>query len=108
MNRSNLEFRTRRRQFSLYRLQTLIEKKLCTVAQEVVHTTLNGSMVSPRGLDSMQGGKMSKTQHPSNLQLPPSFHRLQHRNLIGIFDVAPDGNAHSDARHLHARALQLL
>src|SRR6266446_6986769 len=38
--------------------------------------------------------------------LPPPFHRLVHRHLVGIFEVAADRHAHRDARHLHAERLQ--
>lgn len=36
------------------------------------------------------------------------FHSLQHRNLIGVFDIATNWDTHGDARYLHARALELL
>ena len=38
----------------------------------------------------------------------PPLHRLQHRDLIRVLDVAADGNPHYNARHLHARALELM
>ena len=42
------------------------------------------------------------------LQLSPPFHRFQHGDLIGIFDVAADGDTHRDARDFHSGALELL
>jgi hypothetical protein len=39
----------------------------------------------------------------STLQFPPAFHRLLHGDLVGVFDVAADGNAGGDARHLYRR-----
>ena len=38
----------------------------------------------------------------SALQFPASLHRLLHRDLIGVLDIAADGNAGRDACHLHA------
>src|ERR1700733_5975469 len=42
------------------------------------------------------------------LQLPSPFHRLEHRDLVGIFNVAADRDAHGDARNFHTCTLELL
>ena len=41
-------------------------------------------------------------------KLSPSFHRLQHRDLIRIFNIAAHRDSHRNARHAHARAFKLL
>lgn len=38
----------------------------------------------------------------TTLQLAPSFHRFQHRDLIGVLNVASGGNSGCDPRDLHA------
>jgi hypothetical protein len=37
------------------------------------------------------------------LQFSASLHRLLHGDFVGVFDIAADGNAGGDARHLHGR-----
>ena len=36
------------------------------------------------------------------LDFPPSFHRFQHGDFIGVLNVAADGDAHRDARNPEA------
>src|SRR5215213_7078412 len=38
--------------------------------------------------------------------LPPSLHRLAHRDLVGVFEIAADRDAHRDAGHTDAERLQ--
>src|SRR5260221_5895246 len=42
------------------------------------------------------------------LHIPAAFHRLQHSDFVGVFDVAAHWNAHRDARNFHADAFELL
>ena len=42
------------------------------------------------------------------LHIPAAFHRFQHGDLVGVFDVAADWDTHRDPRYLHARSLKLL
>jgi hypothetical protein len=43
-----------------------------------------------------------------SLYFPPSFHRLQHGDLIGIFDVAPYWDPHRNPRNAQALSSQLV
>ena len=43
-----------------------------------------------------------------SLHIPAAFHGLEHCDLVGVFDVAANRNAHGDARDFHACPLQLL
>ena len=40
------------------------------------------------------------------LELPAILERFQHRDFVGILQVAAHGNAHRDPRHFHAERLQ--
>src|SRR6516162_5223360 len=42
----------------------------------------------------------------AELQLPPALHRFLHRDLIGVLDVASDGNAGGNTCDLHLRTLE--
>ena len=43
----------------------------------------------------------------ANLQLSPPLHRLQHRDLIRVLDVASGGNAGGDAGYFESDAPEL-
>lgn len=43
----------------------------------------------------------------ARLQLPPAFHRLQHRDFIGVFDIAAGWDAGGDARNLESGTAKL-
>jgi len=43
-----------------------------------------------------------------NLQLAAALHGFEHRDLVGVFDVAAYGDSHGDARDLHSCPLELL
>lgn len=43
-----------------------------------------------------------------DLHISTAFHRFQHGDFVGVFDVAADGNAHRDAGNFHPSALELL
>ena len=44
----------------------------------------------------------------TDLHIPATFHSFQHGDFVGVFDVATDRDAHSDAGNFHSRALELL
>src|ERR1700690_1711340 len=48
------------------------------------------------------------TSRPDNLHIAPAFHRLEHGDFVGVFDIAANGNAHGDARHPQTLAFELL
>src|SRR5216683_3137891 len=52
--------------------------------------------------------RREKESGESCLQLSPPFHRLQHGDLVGVFDIAADRDTHRDAGDFHARTFQLL
>ena len=45
--------------------------------------------------------------HP-RLHVAAAFHGLEHGDLVGVFDVAADGDSHGDAGDFHSGALELL
>src|SRR5437016_5031457 len=63
------------------------------------------AVTSKRGADCRRPKTaMPKTRHS---QLPTSLHRLQHRDLVGVLDVAADRNSHGDPRYLQTSAPEL-
>jgi hypothetical protein len=38
------------------------------------------------------------------LQLAAAFHGFEHRNLVGVFDIAADRDSHRNARHFEPGA----
>ena len=51
---------------------------------------------------------MSALCQSEYLTYSTAFHSFQHRNFIGVLNVAAHGDAHRDPRDLHSSALQLL
>src|SRR5689334_7810263 len=47
-------------------------------------------------------------RNSARLHVAPSFHSLQHRDLVRVFDVTANRNAHCDSGHLRTRPAKLL
>src|SRR5262252_1330129 len=57
-------------------------------------------------LDSEEPGRLSERSfdRPS-LQVAATFHRLQHGNLVGVFQVSANRDAHTNSRDPHSQRL---
>jgi hypothetical protein len=51
-------------------------------------------------------------RHPHSLaeglKLATTFHGLQHRNFVRVFDITADGDTHGDARYFYSSSFELL
>src|SRR5260370_28071503 len=59
-----------------------------------------------RHSQAKRGEYVSLLHRKGTLQIPPTFHGLQHGHFVGVLQVRANGNPHADSRDAHAQRLQ--
>src|SRR6266849_9699915 len=73
-------------------------------APDPERTSLRGTVTAEASFYT----ESSQIARAPRLQVAAAFHGFQHGDLVGVFEVRADGDAHADARDAHAERLQQL